>query len=321
MKTNARDTKTIDVLPQFVWELLPLLWVGYGSDCYSSETTNRTLVRHQDAPIDICILRNRLRSIVYPGLSQSVHLFSCSSYCTCTWSTANKLLFPFCVSNDINQRRPISSPPQASSIGSSEPNLSVGGSTANIINQSTSSVNAAGEAAGAAASEPKRGNWGSQVEFTLACIGYAVGLGNVWRFPHLVYRNGGGKYLAPESGTVQCTLSSVYTRVQLKGPRQSVNCSTHSSWWKSMPIIPYPRTQDDRQPQTTIHPSIISPYRSLASCSAPSSYKRRAAHRKRHVSAEFLTTISSSVVEGGGGCARHDYLVMHEHRKCVSGRS
>lgn len=78
---------------------------------------------------------------------------------------------------------------QASSIGSS-PNLSNGSSTANIINQSTSTVNSTGDGAQA---DPKRGNWGSQVEFTLACIGYAVGLGNVWRFPHLVYRNGGGK--------------------------------------------------------------------------------------------------------------------------------
>lgn len=41
--------------------------------------------------------------------------------------------------------------------------------------------------------EPHRGNWGSPLQFILACVGYAVGLGNVWRFPHLVYRNGGGK--------------------------------------------------------------------------------------------------------------------------------
>ncbi|KAL6479349.1 hypothetical protein MHYP_G00127820 [Metynnis hypsauchen] len=36
-----------------------------------------------------------------------------------------------------------------------------------------------------------RGHWSSKTEFLLAVAGHIVGIGNVWRFPYLCYKNGG----------------------------------------------------------------------------------------------------------------------------------
>lgn len=37
-----------------------------------------------------------------------------------------------------------------------------------------------------------RDKWATKMEFLLAVIGYAVDLGNVWRFPSVCYKHGGG---------------------------------------------------------------------------------------------------------------------------------
>ncbi|KAI4826539.1 hypothetical protein KUCAC02_029985 [Chaenocephalus aceratus] len=80
----------------------------------------------------------------------------------------------------------------------------------------------------------ERGNWASKREYMLSTIGYAVGLGNIWRFPYLVYKNGGGAFLIPYfvmlvvTGIPLFFLESAFGQFCSQGP---INI------WRSVPIL------------------------------------------------------------------------------------
>ena len=45
--------------------------------------------------------------------------------------------------------------------------------------------------------ETNKSEWNSNFAFMMAMIGSAVGLGNIWRFPNILYSNGGGSFMIP----------------------------------------------------------------------------------------------------------------------------
>jgi len=59
----------------------------------------------------------------------------------------------------------------------------------------------------------ERGHWGSKAEFLLAVAGIVIGLGNVWRFPYLCYRNGGGMRQLKYTNAVLSTLPFWYYNI------------------------------------------------------------------------------------------------------------
>ncbi|XP_041481712.1 sodium- and chloride-dependent neutral and basic amino acid transporter B(0+)-like [Lytechinus variegatus] len=82
--------------------------------------------------------------------------------------------------------------------------------------------------------EIQRENWSGRFDFAVSCLGYAVGLSNIWRFPYLCYKNGGGAFLVP-----YCTLLFFVCipLIVLEFTVGQYSSSNMARMWRALPIM------------------------------------------------------------------------------------
>ena len=87
----------------------------------------------------------------------------------------------------------------------------------------------------------KRDSWSSKWGFILACIGSAVGMGNIWLFPARVSAYGGATFLIPYFlfvviiGSTGVIGEMCFGRATRSGPINAFGIATQRRWGKNSP--------------------------------------------------------------------------------------
>ncbi|KAJ8042618.1 Sodium-dependent serotonin transporter [Holothuria leucospilota] len=81
----------------------------------------------------------------------------------------------------------------------------------------------------------QRDTWSQKTDYLLSLVGFAVDLGNIWRFPYVCYQNGGGAFLIPYVlMAFLCGVPLFYLELAL-GQYQRTGCVT--VWSRLCPVF------------------------------------------------------------------------------------